>query len=73
MEQEIRKMAQKSEKSLNRDILDMIYHYTGFDKMGKRTPGESLRELAGGWSERDALEFQEAIKSSDYIGEEMWK
>ena len=72
-EQEIRKMARKSGKSLNRVILDMIYHYTGFKKKEKRAPAESLRELAGGWSEKDALEFLDSIKSTEQIDEEMWK
>ena len=73
MEQKIRRMARNSGKSLNRVILDMIYHYTGFEKKGKRAPAESLRKLAGGWSEKDAIKFQEAIKSSEQIDEEMWK
>jgi hypothetical protein len=51
----------------------MICHYTGFKKKAKRAPAESLRELAGGWSEKDAIKFQEAIKSSEQIDEEMWK
>ena len=73
MEQKIRRMARNSGKSLNRVILDMIYDYTGFKKKGKRAPAESLRKLAGGWSEKDAIKFQEAIKSSEQIDEEMWK
>jgi hypothetical protein len=73
IEQKIRRMARNSGKSLNRVILDMIYHYTGFKKKGKRAPAESLRKLAGGWSEKDAIKFQEAIKSSEQIDEEMWK
>ena len=73
MEQKIRRMARNSGKSLNRVIQDMIYHYTGFKKKAKRAPAESLRELAGGWSEKDAIKFQEAIKSSEQIDEEMWK
>ena len=34
-EQEIRRMAQKNGKSLNRVILDMIYQHTGFKKRRK--------------------------------------
>jgi predicted transcriptional regulator len=73
IEQKIREMARNSGKSLNRVILDMIYHYIGLNKKEKRAPAESLRELAGGWSEKDAIKFQEAIKSSAQIDEEMWK
>jgi hypothetical protein len=73
VEQEIRRMARNSRKSLNRVILDIIYHYTDFKKKGKKAPAESLRKLAGGWTEKDAIEFQEAIKSSEQIDEEMRK
>ncbi len=71
MEREIRRMAREGRKSLNRVILDMIYQYAGFKKREKRAPAESLRKLAGGWSEKDAMEFQEAINSSEQIDEEM--
>ena len=72
MDREIRRMARENGKSLNRVILDMIYQYTGFRKKEKRAPAESLRKLAGGWSEKDAMEFQEAIKSCERIDEGMW-
>ena len=35
MEQDIRRMARKSGKSLNRIILDMIYEHTSYKKTGK--------------------------------------
>lgn len=34
---------------------------------------ESLRELAGGWSEKDEAEFFESIESCEQIDEELWK
>ena len=58
---------------MNRVILDMIYQYTGFGKKEERAPAESLRKLAGGWTEKDAMEFQEAIRSSEQIDEGMWR
>jgi len=73
MEQDIRKMARKSGKSLNRVILDMIYEYTGYRKTTKIPPADSLRNLAGGWSEKDASDFLDSIKSSEQIDEEMWR
>jgi hypothetical protein len=73
VEKKIRRMARNKGKSLNHIILDMIYHYTGFKKKEKIAPAESLRELAGGWSEKDARTFHEAIKSSEQIDEDMWK
>lgn len=72
-EQEIRRMAQKNGKSLNRVILDMLYQNTGFKKKEKKSLSESLRKLAGGWSEKDASEFMESIKACEQIDEEMWK
>lgn len=72
IEREIRRLARKRGKSLNRVILDMIYHHTGLKKGGKRPPANSLRTLAGGWSEKDASEFLESIKSCEQIDDEMW-
>ena len=73
MEQAIRKKARRSGKSLNRIILDIIYEHTGYKKGKKAPPADSLRKLAGGWSEKDASEFLTSIKSSKQIDDEMWK
>ena len=50
----------------------MIYKYTGYNQRGRK-PANSLRELAGGWNEKDALEIMDSIKSFEQIDEEMWK
>ena len=73
IEHQIRMMAKKSGKSLNRVVLDIIYQHSGLNKKDKRPPADSLRKLAGGWSEKDALVFLESIKSCEQIDEEMWK
>ena len=73
MEQDIRKTARKSGKSISRVILDMIYENTSYRKSKKISPADSLRTLAGGWNEKDASEFLESIKSSEQIDEEMWR
>ena len=73
MEHEIRKMARMSGKSLNRVILEIIYNYTGYKTTRKKPPADSLRNLAGGWSEKDATELLEAIKSCEQIDEGMWR
>ncbi len=73
MEREIRKKAKETGKSLNRVILDMIYKSSGFEKGKKRTAAASLKELAGGWSEEEASEFLESIRSCGQIDEEMWE
>ena len=72
IERKIRMMAKKSGKSLNRVILDMIYQHTGLSRKGKKSPADSLRKFAGGWSEKDALQFLDSIKSCEQIDEEMW-
>ena len=73
VERKIRRMAKKSGKSLNHIILDMVYQATGLKKQDKKPAAHSLKKLAGGWSEKDALEFLESIKSCEQIDEEMWK
>ena len=70
IEREIRRIAKKSGKSINRVVLDIINKSAG---SGKKSPAHSLKKLAGGWSEKDALDFLESIKSSEQIDEEMWK
>jgi len=72
IERKIRRMAKKSGKSLNRVLLELIYHSSGLNKKDKRPLAASLRKFAGGWCEKDALEFFEYIKSCEQIDEEMW-
>lgn len=73
IERDIRRIARKRGKSLNRVILDIIYEKSSYKKSRKISPADSLRTLAGGWSEKDAAEFLESIKSSERIDEEMWR
>ena len=73
VEKEIRMISRRSGKSLNRIILDMIYQYKGFGEGNKNVQADSLRKLAGGWSDNDASEFLESIRSCEQIDEEMWR
>jgi hypothetical protein len=72
IERKIRSIAKKEGKSLNRVILDMVYQSAGLKKTGRKPAAHSLKKLAGGWSENDALEFAESIKSCEQIDEDMW-
>jgi len=72
IEREIRRLAKKSGKSLNRIILDMICQHKGLKSGKERSPSDSLRKLAGGWSEKDASVFLKSIKSCEQIDEKMW-
>ena len=73
IEKMIRQEARKSKKSLNRVIQEMLLLKIDTVKK-KRTPrGQSLKNLAGGWSDQEAAEFFESIKSCEQIDEDMWK
>ena len=73
MEQEIRRAAAKSGKSINRVILEMISKQTRIKGKRKNPEAESLLKLAGGWRRKDADEFMKSIKSCEQIDEDMWK
>jgi protein-disulfide isomerase len=70
IEREIRRIAKKTGKSLNRVVLEMINKSA---EPAKAAPADSLRNLAGGWTEKEASEFNEAIKICRQIDEVMWK
>ena len=69
IEQEIRKIAKSSQKSINQVIKEIIY------KEFKRveSPASSLKQLAGGWGRKEVSEFELSIKSCEQIDEDMWK
>ena len=50
----------------------MIDKATGMNKKVNTPAADSLRELAGGWSEKDAADFLESINSCRKIDAEMW-
>jgi hypothetical protein len=72
-EKKIRREARKQGKSLNKIILEMIGQPGGQKKGKKEYPANSLRKLAGGWSQKEADKFLESIKSCEQIDEAMWK
>ena len=72
IERKIRRIAKKKGQSLNRVILDMVHQSAGLKTQGRKPAAHSLKKLAGGWSEKDAAEFEESIKSCEQIDEEMW-
>lgn len=72
VEKEVRKISKKTGKSLNRVIQDILYRHTEFNQKQK-TAAHSLRQLAGGWTEKEASDFFETIKSCEQIDEDMWK
>lgn len=70
MEKKIRSIAKKTGKSLNRVVQEMLQQSKEQDK---KPAAHSLRELAGGWTDEDAREFYESIKTCEQVDEAMWK
>ena len=68
IEKEIRQIAKGSKKSINQVIKDII-----LKEFKKPKPASSLKHLAGGWSRKEAEEFELSIKSCEQIDEDMWK
>ena len=73
VEKEIRRISKDTGKSINLVIREIIYQHAGFNQKRKIAPAESLRKLAGGWSAKEASDFNAAIKSCEQIHDEMWK
>lgn len=73
VEKEVRNISKKTGKSLNRVIQEILYEHLGFEKKRKAAPAESLRKLAGGWSEEEASEFLETLKTCRQLDEDMWR
>jgi len=73
VEKEIRRMAKASGKSINKVMLELIGGSAGPQKRGKKPAGASLAELAGGWSEKEAREFEESVRVFEEIDEATWK
>ncbi|MCF8081287.1 MAG: hypothetical protein K9K88_18580 [Desulfobacterales bacterium] len=73
IEKEIRKRAKRTGKSINRVVLEMIDQNAGGRHEGEKPPAHSLKELAGSWSEHEAQELLDSIRTCRQIDEEMWK
>ncbi|MBW6504962.1 hypothetical protein K0B90_11935 [bacterium] len=73
VEKEIRRKAKATGKSLNKVMLELIGGAAGPEKRRDRPAGASLAELAGGWSEKEAREFEESMRVFEEIDEATWK
>jgi antitoxin FitA len=74
LEKEIRRRAIVSGKSLNKVIREMLTEATSPGAKGKASaPARSLAKLAGGWTEQEAEEFLDSIKSCEQVDEEIWQ
>ena len=73
LEKRIRRKAKATGKSLNKVMLELIVGSPGPEKRRRKPAGASLAELAGGWSEKEAREFEESVRVFEKIDEAMWK
>jgi hypothetical protein len=73
LEKQIRRKAKATGKSLNKVMLELIGESAGPEKRGKKPAGASLAELAGGWSEKEAREFEESVMVFEEIDQATWK
>jgi hypothetical protein len=73
VEREIRRKAKATGKSMNKVMLELIGGSAGPEKRRKKPAGASLAELAGGWSEKEAREFEESVRVFEEIDEATWK
>jgi len=73
LEKQIRRKAKTTGKSLNKVMLELIGESAGPEKRGKKPAGASLAELAGGWSEKEAREFEESVRVFEEIDQATWK
>lgn len=73
VEKEIRRISKDTGKSINLVIQEIIYQHAGFNAKRRLKPSESLRNLAGTWSEKEVADFNAATESCEQIDEELWR
>ena len=69
IDRKIRQIAKDRGQSLNQVIKEIIHKEFKISE----SPAASLKQLAGGWTRKEAAEFALSIKSCEQIDEEMWK
>lgn len=58
-------------KSLNQTVKELLQQALGLDDDAQRDNG--LGRFAGGWSEEEWREFEEATRPFERIDEELWR
>lgn len=71
IEEKIRKIARQNHQSVNQVLKDIIRKEFVADRRLPRAA--TLKQLAGGWSRKEAAEFNLAIESCEQIDEDMWR
>lgn len=68
IERKIRQIAKDRGESLNQVIKEIIHK----EFKVSESPASSLKQLAGGWTRKEASEFELSIQSCEQIDEDMW-
>ena len=70
IEQKIRRIARDKNTSINQVIKEIIHKE--LDDQRQKPRAASLKKLAGGWSLKEASDFEHAIRFCEQIDGEMW-
>ena len=73
LEKRIRRKAKATGKSMNKVVLELIAGSAEPERRRRKPTGASLAELAGGWSGKEAREFEESVRVFEEIDEATWK
>jgi hypothetical protein len=71
IEQKIRQIAKSNRQSINQVLREIIHKE--FGKPGLKPRAASIKELAGGWSKKEASDFNISIQSCEQIDEDLWR
>jgi hypothetical protein len=70
----IRRKAEQEKSSLNKTVVRMLEECTGLHrKKGGKPLYDDLDALAGVWSQKEAKEFEQALKRQRAIDPDLWK
>lgn len=73
IEIKIRQMANYQKKSINKLLLELIYKNEIFQRAKEKPKTDSLKKLAGGWSQKEGDRFSESIEICEQVDGKLWK
>jgi hypothetical protein len=71
IEKKIRQIAKSNHQSINQVLKGIIHNE--FKKKEHKPKASNLKELAGGWTQKEAAAFNLSTKSCEQIDETMWQ
>jgi hypothetical protein len=76
LEQQLRRVAEEENLSLNKAVLKLLREATGLGANQQSSPdriGDRLDAFIGVWSEQEEQEFNAAVSAFEQIDEDLWK